>query len=79
MGFGVSGSTAIIFLGVWFAMQFFSGVASLGAETAQSGGVAVWAHVGGFVFGLIMGFIFRGRAKDLTLEREPEQRRRGFL
>lgn len=68
--------TAILFLGVWFVMQFFSGIASLGAETAQTGGVAVWAHVGGFVFGLLVGFLFRDRAKDLTLEREPEPRRR---
>lgn len=62
--------TAVFFLGLWFVMQFFSGVASLGAETAQTGGVAVWAHVGGFVLGLLMGFAFRGRAEDLTLERE---------
>ena len=71
--------TAIIFLGVWFAIQFFTGVASLGAETAQTGGVAVWAHVGGFVFGLLMGFAFRGRAENLTLEREPRGRRRRRL
>jgi membrane associated rhomboid family serine protease len=68
--------TAILFLGLWFVMQFFSGIASLGAETAQTGGVAVWAHVGGFVFGLLVGFLFRGRAKELTLEREPPRRRR---
>ena len=68
--------TAFFFLGIWFVMQFFSGVASLGAETAQTGGVAVWAHVGGFVFGLLIGLLFRGRAKDLTLEREPRGRRR---
>jgi len=71
--------TAVFFLGIWFVTQFFSGVASLGAETAQTGGVAVWAHVGGFVFGLLMGFIFRGRAQDLTLEREPQGRRRRRL
>lgn len=71
--------TAILFLGIWFVMQFFSGIASLGAETAQTGGVAVWAHVGGFVFGLLVGFLFRGRAKDLTLEHEPGHRGRGPL
>jgi membrane associated rhomboid family serine protease len=70
--------TAILFLGIWFAMQFFSGIASIGAETAQTGGVAVWAHVGGFVFGVLVGLLFRGRAKDLTLEenREGTGRRR---
>jgi len=71
--------TAVLFLGLWFVMQFFSGIASLGAETAQTGGVAVWAHVGGFAFGLLMGFLFRGRAKDLTLEREPRRDRRRRL
>ncbi len=67
--------TAVVFLGVWFVTQFFTGVASLGADTAQTGGVAVWAHVGGFVFGLLIGFLFRGRAKDLTLESGPRRRR----
>lgn len=71
--------TAVVFLGVWFAMQFFSGVASLGAETAQTGGVAVWAHIGGFVFGLVVGLLFRGRAKGLTLEQEPRRDRRRLL
>lgn len=70
---------AVLFLGVWFAMQFLSGVASLGVETAEAGGVAVWAHIGGFAFGLLIGFLFRGRAKDLTLEREPRRGRRGIL
>jgi len=62
--------TAVLFLGLWFVMQFFSGIASLGAETAQTGGVAVWAHVGGFVFGALVGLLFRARAEDLTLERD---------
>lgn len=65
--------TAFIFLGIWFIMQLFSGVAALGAQTAQSGGVAFWAHIGGFVFGLLIGFLFRGRAKRLELEREPRR------
>lgn len=68
--------TAIFFLGIWFVMQFFTGIASLGAETAQTGGVAVWAHVGGFVFGLLVGFLFRGRAKNLALEPAQGQARR---
>jgi membrane associated rhomboid family serine protease len=68
--------TAVVFLGIWFLTQFFTGFASLGAETAQTGGVAVWAHVGGFVFGLLIGFLFRGRAQELTLEREQPRRGR---
>jgi membrane associated rhomboid family serine protease len=60
---------AVIFLGIWFVMQLFSGVASLGVNTAQSGGVAYWAHVGGFVFGLILGFLLRSQAQDQGLNR----------
>jgi len=49
---------AIVVLGFWFALQLLNGVAALGAETAQ-GGVAFFAHIGGFVFGLVVGFILR--------------------
>lgn len=71
--------TAVVFLGVWFAMQFLTGLASLGVETAEAGGVAVWAHIGGFLFGVVIGFLFRDRAKDLTLEYERQHRRRGMV
>jgi rhomboid family protein len=50
---------AIFFLGVWFLMQLFSGVGSIGA--AGSGGTAFWAHVGGFVAGVTVGGITRAR------------------
>jgi membrane associated rhomboid family serine protease len=49
---------AIIVLGFWFALQLLSGVASFDAETAQ-GGVAFFAHIGGFVFGLLIGVVMR--------------------
>jgi membrane associated rhomboid family serine protease len=43
----------------WFAMQFLSGLPQLFAPAPDiSGGVAVWAHVGGFVTGLILGRVF---------------------
>ncbi len=44
---------AIIFLGVWFLMQFFSGAAAL-ASAESAGGVAWWAHIGGFVAGIAL-------------------------
>ncbi|MDQ3810649.1 MAG: rhomboid family intramembrane serine protease [Chloroflexota bacterium] len=48
----ISAAFLIVF---WFLTQFLSGVASLGATTEQtSGGVAVWAHIGGFVAGFIL-------------------------
>ncbi len=43
---------AILMLGYWFFIQFFSGMASLGMS--DQGGVAWWAHVGGFVLGAIL-------------------------
>jgi membrane associated rhomboid family serine protease len=51
---------AIFFLGIWFLLQFLSGVTSLGVPRAQDvGGVAFWAHVAGFVAGVIWIFVFR--------------------
>jgi membrane associated rhomboid family serine protease len=49
---------AIIVLGFWFGLQLLSGFASFGAETAE-GGVAFFAHIGGFVFGLAVGLLLR--------------------
>ncbi len=43
---------AIVFLGIWFVMQFFSGVGSLAETGARMGGVAFWAHVAGFLSGV---------------------------
>jgi membrane associated rhomboid family serine protease len=45
---------AIFFLGIWFVMQLLPGVSSLAATTGDVGGVAFWAHVGGFVSGWIL-------------------------
>ncbi len=47
---------AVLVLGLWFVLQFFSGALSLGAGV--SGGVAWWAHIGGFVFGLAAVRVF---------------------
>jgi membrane associated rhomboid family serine protease len=49
---------AYLFLLFWFVMQFFSGVASL-AIAKSAGGVAFWAHVGGFVAGFILARLFQ--------------------
>ena len=49
---------AIFFLGIWFLMQFFSGVGSIGANSA-SGGVAFWAHIIGFAVGVLAGLWWR--------------------
>jgi membrane associated rhomboid family serine protease len=43
---------AILLVGLWAILQFFSGVASLTAMA--EGGVAYWAHIGGFVAGFVL-------------------------
>jgi membrane associated rhomboid family serine protease len=51
---------ALVILGFWFVLQLVSGVASLGAQTAE-GGVAFFAHIGGFALGLVVGLLVRAR------------------
>jgi membrane associated rhomboid family serine protease len=45
---------AIFVLGIWFVMQLFVGVESLGVSPEHAGGVAYFAHIGGFVAGMIL-------------------------
>jgi len=54
---------ALIFLGFWFVMQFFSGAISLTIMDQQTGGTAWWAHVGGFVTGVAFTWKRRGSRK----------------
>lgn len=49
---------AVYFLGFWFLEQAFNGIASFEVQASvgmDSGGVAYWAHAGGFIFGAILG------------------------
>jgi membrane associated rhomboid family serine protease len=50
---------ALIVIGLWILLQFFSGIGSI-SNSAQSGGVAYMAHIGGFLAGLVLTFVFRG-------------------
>jgi len=53
---------AFLFLGFWFISQTLNGVASLAVRTYMtSGGVAWWAHIGGFITGIIIGRRYRRR------------------
>lgn len=49
---------ALLVLGLWFVFQFFSGALALGGA---GGGVAWWAHVGGFLFGMAVAVALGGR------------------
>jgi hypothetical protein len=55
---------AVIFLGIWFIFQFFSGALSLTAGGGSDvGGTAWWAHIGGFIAGVIMVLRFRRKER----------------
>src|SRR5262249_40642385 len=50
---------AFIILGYWFLLQFLAGISSIGA--AATGGVAWWAHIGGFLTGLFITLLVKKR------------------
>ncbi len=51
---------AFVFLGLWFVLQWFQGFSTIG-QMAQVGGVAWWAHVGGFAWGVMLVLLLRTR------------------
>ena len=53
---------AVVFLGVWFAYQFL-----YGALLDPTSGVAYWAHIGGFLAGIVFGVAWRGRRRKRAL------------
>lgn len=55
--------SALIVIGLWIVIQLFSGIGSI-TSTGQ-GGVAYLAHIGGFVAGILLTFLFRGRQPAL--------------
>jgi membrane associated rhomboid family serine protease len=59
---------AFIVLGLWIVLQLVSGVGTIGYtdESANAGGIAYMAHIGGFVSGLAMTFLFRGPSSPGT-------------
>lgn len=60
MGRGVIPMPALVVIGFWIVLQFVSGIGSI-SNAAQSGGVAYMAHIGGFIAGFVLTFVFRGR------------------
>jgi membrane associated rhomboid family serine protease len=65
---------ALIFLPVWFGMQFFNGFLSIAAahKTQEVAGIAWWAHVGGFLFGAALGLLARRSAAARVTSYESE-------
>ncbi len=60
---------AIVFLGIWFVIQLWSGTLTM-RMTAQVGGVAFWAHVGGFLAGMVLHPLFLVRPPEPPPEPE---------
>ena len=56
MGRGVIPMPALVVIGLWIVLQLFSGIGSI-ATTADTGGVAYMAHIGGFIAGLALTFV----------------------
>ena len=61
-GNGVVPVPALVVIGLWIVLQLFSGIGSI-TDTAQTGGVAYMAHVGGFAAGIVLTFLFRGSSQ----------------
>jgi membrane associated rhomboid family serine protease len=61
MGRGVIPMPALVVIGLWIVLQFVSGIGSI-SNTAETGGVAYMAHIGGFVAGIVLTFLFRATA-----------------
>jgi rhomboid family protein len=55
---------ALLVLGLWFALQILYGTAELAQPVGEGGGVAYFAHIGGFLFGLLLIKLFANRPHD---------------
>ncbi len=65
---------AILYLGFWFITQLFSGLITLGVPGGvEVGGVAWWAHIGGFVFGMLLHRLFIQRRSPAYTRVYPDE------
>jgi membrane associated rhomboid family serine protease len=64
LGRAVVAMPAIVVLGFWIVLQLISGVGTIAHTDADMGGVAYMAHVGGFIAGFLMAFLFRGSGRN---------------
>jgi membrane associated rhomboid family serine protease len=65
MGRGVIPMPALVVIGWWIVLQFVSGIGSI-SNTAETGGVAYMAHIGGFIAGFVLTFFLRGKGQAAT-------------
>ena len=68
---------ALLVLGLWFVIQLVSGFGQIAVSQQASGGVAYMAHVGGFVAGLVVGFLARAMLGSRLQERRAARGYRG--
>jgi membrane associated rhomboid family serine protease len=57
---------ALLMIGLWFLIQFISGIGSIAVTDQTGGGVAYFAHIGGFVAGLVLAFLLRAVGRGPT-------------
>ena len=57
---------ALMMIGLWALLQFISGIGSIAVTDETAGGVAYWAHIGGFVAGLVLAFVLRAFGRGPT-------------
>jgi membrane associated rhomboid family serine protease len=65
MGRGVIPMPALVVIGFWIVLQFVSGIGSI-TNSAETGGVAYMAHIGGFLAGIVLTFLLRAGTKQET-------------
>jgi membrane associated rhomboid family serine protease len=57
---------ALMMIGLWALLQFVSGIGAIAVTDETAGGVAYWAHIGGFVAGLVLAFVLRAFGRGPT-------------
>jgi membrane associated rhomboid family serine protease len=57
---------ALMMIGLWIVLQLISGFGAIAVTDETAGGVAYWAHIGGFVAGLILAFVLRAFGRGPT-------------
>lgn len=68
VGRGIVAMPALVVIGFWILLQVFSSIGSFTASSqTEGGGVAYMAHVGGFVTGIVLAFLFGGTRRALPM------------